>query len=66
MPPSGRARVARMRMVVVLPALVRAEEPEHLAAPDREVDPVQRPGLAVDLDQAARLDRRAVPGHPVL
>jgi len=45
---------------------VRAEEPEHLAAPDREVDPIECPGLAVDLDQAARLDRRAVPGLPVL
>jgi transposase-like protein len=45
---------------------VRAEEPEHLAAPDREVDPIQRPGPAIDLDQAARLDRRAVPSQPVL
>ena len=45
---------------------VGAEEPEHLAAPDREVDPVQCPGLAVGLDQTVRLDRRAVPGHPVL
>ena len=45
---------------------VGAEEPEHLTAPDREVDPVQRPVLAVDLDQTVRLDREAVPGRPVL
>jgi hypothetical protein len=45
-----------MRIVVVLPP-VGAEEPEHPATPDRQVDPVQCPGLAIDLDQAARLTR---------
>ena len=55
-----------MRRVVVLPAPVRAGEPDHLAAADREVDPIEGPGLAKYLDQAGRLDRQAAPGHPVL
>ncbi len=45
---------------------VRPQKPEHLAAPDRQVDPVQCPVLAIDLDQTMCLDRRAVPDHPVL
>jgi hypothetical protein len=48
-----RSRAASARWLMGL-TLTKAE---HLAAPDREVDPVQRPGLAIDLDQAARLDR---------
>src|SRR6185312_2341880 len=42
---------------------VGAEEPEHLTAPDREVEPVQRPVLSVELDQTARRDGRTLIGH---
>ena len=39
---------------------VGPEQAEHLAAPDREVDPADRLQIAVALAQAADLDRQLV------
>ena len=55
-----------MRMMVVLPAPFGPRNLNTLAAPDREADPIQCPGHAIDLDEAARLDRQTFPGHPFL
>src|SRR4029453_17029511 len=46
-----------------LPGPVRPQQPEHLAAPDREADPVDRVplGLAVPLDQVPDLHHGRLP-----
>ena len=58
--PSGapnalQALVSRLRRGR-LPRAVRPEQPEDGAGPDREVDAVQRPGLAEPLDQPVSND----------
>jgi hypothetical protein len=49
---NGRCGVARA---------VRSEQAEHGAGPDREVDAVQRPGLAELLDQPSAMIEYVMP-----